>query len=132
LQKTEANQRKAWDVKKAKDNVVFRRSMEERMRNTKTMKVEDRWKNFKENVVECATEHIGYKRRQNTKKPWITTEVVDKMNERRIWKSCNTEDGRRRYKKLNNELRRETDKAKENVVEQPMSGAREPGQKRKK
>jgi len=35
------------------------------------------------------------------------------MNERRKWKNVNTEIGKRTYRKLNNELRRETDRAKE-------------------
>ena len=35
------------------------------------------------------------------------------MEERRKWKSVNTEAGRRKYRQLNNELRRITDEAKE-------------------
>ena len=35
------------------------------------------------------------------------------MVERRKWKSINTEEGKSMYRQLNNELRRETDKAKE-------------------
>ena len=39
------------------------------------------------------------------KKPWITTEMSDKMNERRKCKSRNDEEGRIKYNRLNNELR---------------------------
>ena len=38
--------------------------------------------------------------------------MLDKMDERRNWKSINTEEGKAKYRKLNNELRRETDSAK--------------------
>ena len=35
------------------------------------------------------------------------------MNERRKWKAVNNEEGRKTYRRLNNELRRTTDKARE-------------------
>ena len=47
------------------------------------------------------------------KKPWVTVEMLEKMDERRNWKSNRTEEGAKRYRKLNNELRRETEKARE-------------------
>ena len=46
-------------------------------------------------------------------KPWITAEMIDKMTQRKKWKSVNSEEGRKRYRALNNQLRNETDKAKE-------------------
>ena len=46
-------------------------------------------------------------------KPWVTEEVLMKMNERRKWKAVNNEEGRKNYRRLNNELRRTTDKARE-------------------
>ena len=48
-----------------------------------------------------------------SKKPWVNEEMVAKMEERRKWKNINTEEGKRNYRKLNNELRRETEKARE-------------------
>ena len=39
--------------------------------------------------------------------------MINKMKERKEWQSKNTEEGKQRYRQLNNELRRETDKAKE-------------------
>ena len=35
------------------------------------------------------------------------------MNEQRKWKAVNNEEGRKNYRRLNNELRRTTDKARE-------------------
>jgi hypothetical protein len=43
----------------------------------------------------------------------VTTAMLNKMNERRKCKSINNEEGRKQYRQLNNELRRETDLAKE-------------------
>ena len=47
------------------------------------------------------------------KKPWITDKMMEKMDERRTWKNVETEEGKKVYKRLNNELRKETEKAKE-------------------
>ena len=39
--------------------------------------------------------------------------MISKMDERRRWKSINNEEGKKRYRQLNTELRREAKKAKE-------------------
>jgi len=44
----------------------------------------------------------------------ITYEMVNKMDERRRWKNASTEEGKNRYKMLNKELQKETNKAREN------------------
>jgi hypothetical protein len=46
---------------------------------------------------------------KRARKPWITQEIVSKMDERRKWKSVNNEEGLKNYRRLNNELRRATD-----------------------
>jgi hypothetical protein len=38
--------------------------------------------------------------------------MINKMSERKKWNSKNNEEGRRKYRQINNELRRETDKAR--------------------
>jgi hypothetical protein len=38
--------------------------------------------------------------------------MIGKMDERRKWKCVNKEEGRKNYRRLNNDLRRATDKAK--------------------
>ena len=32
------------------------------------------------------------------RKPWISQEMIDKMEERRQWKNVNTDEGRQKYK----------------------------------
>ena len=63
--------------------------------------------------MESAKSEIGYKKGVTAKKPWVSDEMISKMNERRKWKNVTTEESKRKYKQLNNELRRETDKARE-------------------
>ena len=59
---------------------------------------------------------IGYKG-IIAKKPWVSDEMSSKMDKRIKWKNVITEEVKRKYKQLNNELRRETDKARERKVQ---------------
>ena len=74
---------------------------------------ENLWGHIKSTIVTSAETHLGYVKKSSPKKPWITQEMINKMDERRKWKTDNSEEGQRMYKKLNNLLRRETDKAKQ-------------------
>jgi len=51
------------------------------------------------------------------RKPWITQEMISKMDERRKWKKVNTDKGRKNYRRLRNELKRATDKVKKEYLE---------------
>ena len=48
-----------------------------------------------------------------TNKPWVTDEMIEKMDERRKWKNVKTEESSKSYKALNNQLHRATDTAQE-------------------
>src|SRR2546426_2291449 len=63
--------------------------------------------------MESAEKSIGYQKSTRAKKPWVTEAMIVKMNERRKFKNLNTVEGRESYRRMNNELRRETDKARE-------------------
>lgn len=78
-----------------------------------TLCVDEKWENIKNSLKKAAKETLGVKKGKRKKKEWITEEMLEKMNERRKWKNVSTEEGKRKYRKLNNELRRETDKARE-------------------
>ena len=45
----------------------------------------------------------------------ITQEMISKMDERRIWKNVNTEEGRKNYRRLRNELKKPQIMPKRNV-----------------
>ena len=74
---------------------------------------EERWMKLKETVVKEATETVGFQKSTEPRKPWITPEMVKDMEERRKWKHQNTEKAKKEYKRLNNQLRRTTNKARE-------------------
>ena len=72
-----------------------------------------KWSTLKRAVIESAEQNIGRERRRAAKKPWVTETMLRKMDERRKWKRVNNKEGKRKYRELNNELRRETEKARE-------------------
>ena len=75
--------------------------------------VEEEWTELRDAIKKSAEVTIGYQNSRKAKKPWVSQKMIMKMDERRKWKNVGTEEGKVRYRKLNNELRRETDKARE-------------------
>ena len=106
--------KRKWDMKRLKTNeAAFSRSVEDSIQGKEGSSVESRWKDLKNWVLKIAKRHVGYQKGRRIKKPWVTEEMMTKMEERKKWKSRNNEEGRSKYRKINNELRRATDKAKE-------------------
>jgi hypothetical protein len=54
---------------------------------------------------------------KKARKPWITREMKGKIDERRKLKNVNTEEGKENYRRLRNELKRATDNAKKEYLE---------------
>jgi len=54
---------------------------------------------------------------KRTRKPWITHEMISKMDGRRKWKNVNIEEGRKNYRRLRKELKRATENAKKEYLE---------------
>jgi hypothetical protein len=52
------------------------------------------------------------KSRRFARKPWITQEMISKMDERGKWKNVITEEDRKNYRRPRNELKTATDNAK--------------------
>ena len=73
--------------------------------------VDKKWKDLKEIILKSAS--IGYIKGRRPKKQWITDGMIKKMDERRKWKNVKTQEGKKKYRELNNQLRQETDKARE-------------------
>src|SRR3989442_2059974 len=99
-----------------KNNIPFQRSVEDGIRTSTRMRkdVNQRWIDFKEVIIGSAKKQIGYEKKDKIRKSWITENMTSKMDERRKWKSKNDEQGRQRYRQLNNELRREAARQKKN------------------
>jgi hypothetical protein len=75
--------------------------------------VDKEWTKIKEAVKKGAEKVFGYQKIRIAKKPWITDKMIETMDQRRKWKCNRTVEGRKKYSSLNNELRRETDRARE-------------------
>ena len=65
--------------------------------------VEVQWNNVQECVLDTISDLVG-KVEKRTRKPWITQEMISKMDERRKWKNVSSEEGRKNYRRLRNEL----------------------------
>ena len=71
---------------------------------------------LKDIIVEEAEVTIVYQKGQAQRKPWITGEMnqmIQEMGERRKRRHQSTEEAKREYRRLNNKLRRMTKKARE-------------------
>jgi hypothetical protein len=68
------------------------------------------WNNIKKCLLDTMSDCVG-KVEERARKLRVTLEMISKMDERRKWNSINNE-GRKNYRRLNNDLRRATDKAK--------------------
>jgi hypothetical protein len=90
-----------------------------RLQNTQpTEVITEQWNVLKRAMIESAEGSIGRESRRAVKKPWVNETMLRKMDTRRRWKRVNTVEGKRMYRKLNNELRRETDAARERYWEE--------------
>ena len=67
-------------------------------------------------MLDTISDLIG-KVKKRARKPWITQEMISRMDERRKWKNVNTEEGRKNYRTLRKELKRVTDNAKKEYLE---------------
>ena len=63
------------------------------------------------NVLHTTSDLVG-KANSKARKPWITQEMISKMDEWRKWNNVNNEEGRKNYRRLMNKLKRTTDMAK--------------------
>ena len=78
--------------------------------------VEVQWNNIQERVLDTLSDLVG-KVEKRARKPWITHEMISKMDERGRWNNVNIEESRKNYRSLRNELKRGTDNAKKEYLE---------------
>jgi len=81
-----------------------------------TGNVEVQCNNINECVLDTISDLVG-KVEKRARKPWITQEMISKMDERRKWKNVNTEEGRKNYRELRNELKIAIDNAEKEYLE---------------
>ena len=78
-----------------------------------TCSVEDNWGKVKETLLDILNNDTG-KMKIAPRKPWITEAMVKKLEENRIAKTTNIKE----YRRLSNQLRKETGKAKKVYMEE--------------
>ena len=66
-------------------------------------------------MLDTISDLVG-KVEKRARKPWVAQEIISKMGERRKWKNVN-EEGRRNYRRLRNELKRATEAATKEYLE---------------
>ena len=67
-------------------------------------------------MLDSISDLVG-KVEKRARKPWMTEEMISKMYERRKWKNVNTEESWGNYRRLRNELKRATEKARKEYIE---------------
>jgi hypothetical protein len=100
------------ESKKKKFQLAVREKLE-KDRQQKDENVDHTWIRLREAIAGGAKKEVGYQIARTAKKPWVTDKMLQKMDKRRNWKGASTEEGKKTYRRLNNELRRETDKARD-------------------
>ena len=117
--KTQGRKKSKWDLEQMNNKASqVTQALEEKISGIigKDVNLEQEWDEIKKCVKDTLINEVG-RQRKRAKKPWITQEMINKMEERRKWKNVNSEAGRQMYRKLNNQLRRITDEAKLNYLE---------------
>jgi len=75
-----------------------------------TRNVNDKWR-LRAIFTPTADKPLGNIKGKVNRKSWITGDMIEKMEEGRTWKSVNIE-GQKMYKMANNQLRRQTNRAR--------------------
>src|SRR6266576_3359236 len=91
------NRRKKWNLEKLKGkSQVVGEKIAERIKIEGVTSIEEQWKNIREGIKEVVKEEIGFEEGRIAKKPWVTREMLEKMDERRKFKSRTDEEGKKR------------------------------------
>jgi type I site-specific restriction endonuclease len=78
--------------------------------------VEVQWNNINKCELDNISDLVG-KVEKRARKPRITQEAISKMDERRKWKNVNSDESRKNYRSLRNELKIATNSDKKEYLE---------------
>lgn len=73
--------------------------------------MEEQWIELKKGILEIA-EDVLKNDISEGRKPWISKEVVELINERRNFKNATDQNGKQKYRRLRNEIIRKSKKDK--------------------
>lgn len=115
---------KKWDLEKLNNEEsrntfveTFNKETLEVYSNTYTKEnIEENWKIFKHILESTAKEVIGFSKRGEKKKKWITQEIINLMEERKKHKRPQSEEDQIKYKELKRKIQKLCRKEKENFI----------------
>jgi len=70
--------------------------------------------------------------KKNARKPWMTDEIVELINERRKYKNQNSTREQQQYKRIRNDIQKKIKKSKEEWLDEQCKKSRRMPKKRKK
>jgi hypothetical protein len=100
--------RPRWDLEKRyAERQRVQETLEEKLSaiECESGNAEVQWNTIKECMLDTIGDLAG-KVENRARNPWVTHEMISKMDEQRKWKNVNNEVGRRNYRRLRNELKR--------------------------
>jgi len=104
-----------WNTELLKDDNIqqqFKELTNAELQNTTDVdEHEDLWMCIKSSILEAAEDTCG-KQVPTKRRHWMTTDILDKMEERRLCKNDITETGQRKYRQLRQEIQRLCRRAK--------------------
>lgn len=108
-----------WDVGKLKNEEckeTYQKRLKEQGRaGNGNMSIEEEWEVLKNNILHSAKSAVGIREQEN-RKPWITEDLLNLMEERRKLKNSNKEEDRIQYKRLRNAINRGAKEEKEKYI----------------
>lgn len=108
------------EISKLKDPIV-KRDFESKTNNAlerydfENKTIEEQWTELKKTIINTAQDVLK-KDQVEPRKPWISEEVIELINERRKYKTRDDEEGKRTYRKLRNEIIRKSKRDKDTYL----------------
>ena len=82
--------------------------------------VEEEWENVKKEILKSAEANLGGIKRTG-RKPWVSDDILQLMDERRKYKNASDEESKRNYRQLRNAINRKCKLAKEEWIKEKCS-----------
>lgn len=83
-------------------------------------KVEEKWKNIKQ-ILKNKAEEVSGSREEEARKPYITEQIIELINERRKYENQNNIENKQKYNRIRNVVQRKAKEAKEKWLDNQCS-----------
>lgn len=111
-----------WDLQRLTDENNkndFKQKIERGLTERQAEDSTDReWKIIKSVIKEAGKDTLLKINRKEGKKPWVTEEIIDLIDERKKHKNAKEEKGREEYRRIRNQINRKCKEAKEKWIEE--------------